>query len=69
MDGVIVSDYAKGVVCQQLMDRIKEKKVFVSIDPRPVNKHLYFGADLMTPTKRKQSRWAETNRWKRSDGS
>jgi len=26
VDGVIVSDYAKGVVCQQLMERVKERK-------------------------------------------
>jgi rfaE bifunctional protein kinase chain/domain len=69
VDGVIVSDYAKGVVCQQLMDRIKEKKVFVSIDPRPVNKHLYFGADLMTPNEKEAKQMGgdkpvETLGWK-----
>lgn len=69
VDGIIVSDYAKGVVCQQLMDRIREKKVFVSIDPRPVNKHLYFGADLMTPNEKEAKqmggdRPVETLGWK-----
>jgi D-glycero-beta-D-manno-heptose-7-phosphate kinase len=69
VDGIIVSDYAKGVVCQQLMDRIKEKKVFISIDPRPVNKHLYFGADLMTPNEKEAKQMGgdkpvETLGWK-----
>lgn len=69
VDGIIVSDYAKGVVCQRLMDRIKEKKVFVSIDPRPVNKHLYFGADLMTPNEKEAKQMGgdkpvETLGWK-----
>jgi rfaE bifunctional protein kinase chain/domain len=69
VDGVIVSDYAKGVVCQRLMERIKEKKVFISIDPRPVNKHLYFGADLMTPNEKEAKQMGgdkpvETLGWK-----
>jgi rfaE bifunctional protein kinase chain/domain len=69
VDGVIVSDYAKGVVCQQLMERIKEKKVFISIDPRPVNKHLYFGADFMTPNEKEAKQMdgdkpVETLGWK-----
>jgi D-glycero-beta-D-manno-heptose-7-phosphate kinase len=69
VDGVIVSDYAKGVVCQRLMERIKEKKVFISIDPRPVNKHLYFGADLMTPNEKEAKQMdgdkpVETLGWK-----
>jgi len=41
VDGIIVSDYAKGVVSKSLMDRIREKRVFFAIDPRPQNKHLY----------------------------
>jgi rfaE bifunctional protein kinase chain/domain len=69
VDGIIVSDYAKGVVCQQLMERIKEKKVFISVDPRPVNKHLYFGADLMTPNEKEAKQMGgdkpvETLGWK-----
>ena len=52
MDGIIVSDYAKGVVSKSLMDRIREKRVFFVIDPRPQNKHLYMGASLMTPNEK-----------------
>ncbi|MFN3947291.1 MAG: D-glycero-beta-D-manno-heptose-7-phosphate kinase [Aquificaceae bacterium] len=51
-DGVIVSDYAKGVVCKELMDRIRERDLFFSVDPRPQNKSLYVGASLMTPNEK-----------------
>ncbi len=69
VDGVIISDYAKGVVCEPLMKRLKEKKVFISIDPRPINKHLYFGADLMTPNEKEAKQMGgdhpvETLGWK-----
>ncbi|MFN3599415.1 MAG: bifunctional heptose 7-phosphate kinase/heptose 1-phosphate adenyltransferase, partial [Aquificaceae bacterium] len=52
LDGIIVSDYAKGVVCKELMDRIREKGVFFSVDPRPQNKSLYIKANLMTPNEK-----------------
>ena len=52
VDGVILSDYAKGVVCEPLVKRLKEKRVFLSVDPKPVNKHLYYGVDLMTPNEK-----------------
>ncbi len=51
-DAIIVSDYAKGVICESLMNRIREKKVFFSVDPRPVNMKLYAGANLMTPNEK-----------------
>ncbi|MDW8294853.1 MAG: D-glycero-beta-D-manno-heptose-7-phosphate kinase [Aquificaceae bacterium] len=52
VDGIIVSDYAKGVVCRELMDRIRERKLFFSVDPRPENRNLYVGAHLMTPNEK-----------------
>ncbi len=52
VDGVILSDYAKGVVCEPVVKRIKEKGIFLSVDPKPVNKSLYYGADLMTPNEK-----------------
>ncbi len=57
-DAVIVSDYAKGVVCKALMDRIREKGIFFSVDPRPVNKHFYAGANLMTPNEKEARQMA-----------
>ncbi|EDP76459.1 D-glycero-beta-D-manno-heptose-7-phosphate kinase [Hydrogenivirga sp. 128-5-R1-1] len=51
-DGVIVSDYAKGVVTHRVMEAIKDREVFCAIDPRPVNRQLYSGASLMTPNEK-----------------
>ncbi|MCS7278018.1 MAG: D-glycero-beta-D-manno-heptose-7-phosphate kinase [Aquificaceae bacterium] len=52
VDGIILSDYAKGVVCKSIVDRIREKKTFFAVDPRPQNKSLYVGASLMTPNEK-----------------
>ncbi|MEJ5338675.1 MAG: D-glycero-beta-D-manno-heptose-7-phosphate kinase [Aquificaceae bacterium] len=52
VDGIVVSDYAKGVVCRSTVDRIRERRVFFSVDPRPQNRELYVGADLMTPNEK-----------------
>ncbi len=52
VDGLIVSDYAKGLVCQELMERVRSKGVFFAVDPRPQNKSLYRGASLMTPNEK-----------------
>ena len=51
-DGVIVSDYAKGVVTHRVMEAIRDREVFYAIDPRPVNRQLYSGASLMTPNEK-----------------
>ncbi|MDQ7037582.1 MAG: D-glycero-beta-D-manno-heptose-7-phosphate kinase [Aquificota bacterium] len=51
-DGVVVSDYAKGVITEDVMRAVKEKGVFFAVDPRPVNRDLYKGADLMTPNEK-----------------
>ncbi|WP_333784640.1 PfkB family carbohydrate kinase [Thermocrinis sp.] len=59
VDGVILSDYAKGVVCEPVVKKLKEKEVFLSVDPRPVNKSLYYGADLMTPNEKEARQMAE----------
>ncbi len=51
-NGVIVSDYAKGVITSEVMDTLINSGLFVSIDPRPVNKLLYRGANLITPNEK-----------------
>jgi len=48
-DGIIVSDYAKGVVTPEIVRTIRERRIFYAVDPRPVNRDLYRGAYLMTP--------------------
>ncbi len=52
VDGIIVSDYAKGVITEEIIQEIKRKGVFWAIDPRPVNKSLYVDASLMTPNEK-----------------
>ena len=51
-DGVVVSDYAKGVVVGKLMEILREKEIFFAVDPRPVNREIYRGASLMTPNEK-----------------
>ena len=51
-DGVIVSDYAKGVITHRVIEAIRDRELFYAIDPRPVNKELYKGANLMTPNEK-----------------
>jgi len=59
-DAVIVSDYAKGVVTENIMDRLikkaveKEKKVI--IDPKPKNKNFYKNSFLITPNLKEASK-------------
>jgi rfaE bifunctional protein kinase chain/domain len=51
--GIIVSDYAKGVVVPGLMDELrtisKDREIPLFVDPKPVNRHLYKGVTLITP--------------------
>jgi rfaE bifunctional protein kinase chain/domain len=51
-DGVIVSDYAKGVITREVLEAVRGKGVFFAVDPRPVNRDLYRGASLMTPNEK-----------------
>jgi len=51
-DGIIVSDYAKGVVTPEIVRTIRERRIFYAVDPRPVNRDLYRGAYLMTPNEK-----------------
>jgi D-beta-D-heptose 7-phosphate kinase/D-beta-D-heptose 1-phosphate adenosyltransferase len=52
-DGIIVSDYKKGVITEKLMKFIvqgfKKKGFFVSVDPKVGHMHLYKGVSLITP--------------------
>jgi len=56
MDAVIISDYAKGVVTQPLVDLIlgisrKRTHLLVAIDPKPSRKLSFQGAGLITPNR------------------
>ena len=61
-DGVIVSDYAKGVVTKKLMENIiklcKENRKTIVIDPKPQHKKLYKDVTLITPNCKEASEMA-----------
>lgn len=52
---IILSDYGKGFICREFMDRLMamvnamEKRPLILVDPKTVNYDLYTGVDLLTP--------------------
>ena len=56
-DGVVVSDYAKGVVNEELMIRLHQllatmchdRPLPLVVDPKPANVHRFVGATVITP--------------------
>ncbi|MCI4625905.1 MAG: D-glycero-beta-D-manno-heptose-7-phosphate kinase [Candidatus Magnetoovum sp. WYHC-5] len=61
-DGIIISDYKKGVISQQLMEFIlnitKQKGIFVAVDPKVGHFDYYKGVSLITPNKKEASEGA-----------
>jgi D-beta-D-heptose 7-phosphate kinase/D-beta-D-heptose 1-phosphate adenosyltransferase len=55
IDGIIVSDYAKGVVSIRFMDELRKisskRGIPLLVDPKPANSHLYHGVTLVTPNR------------------
>jgi rfaE bifunctional protein kinase chain/domain len=55
IDGIIVSDYAKGVVSARFMDELRkisgERGIPLLVDPKPAHSHLYHGVTLVTPNR------------------
>jgi rfaE bifunctional protein kinase chain/domain len=55
-DAVILSDYAKGIVSDELVQRVtqlaREAGKFIALDPKPKRKLAFRGLDLITPNKR-----------------
>ena len=55
-DAVIVGDYGKGVVTQPMLDAVKkicrERGVWLSLDPKPVNGLDLSGLSLITPNRK-----------------
>lgn len=57
VDAIIISDYAKGVITQTLVDslmnnsRHKNGDLLIAVDPKPSRKLNYQGAGLITPNK------------------
>jgi len=56
---IVVSDYAKGAVGQQVINTIRERsnarQIPWIVDPKPANKNLYFGASAITPNTKELS--------------
>ena len=55
-DAVILSDYAKGILNDELVTRVteiaREAGKFIALDPKPKRKLAFRGLDLITPNKR-----------------
>lgn len=53
VEGVIISDYSKGVVSKPLLSRIldacRNKRLFVAVDPKQRHFDLYKGVSVITP--------------------
>ena len=52
-DAVILSDYAKGVISQEVIDTLRQvrtqRKTFLALDPKPLRPLDITGLDLLTP--------------------
>lgn len=49
IDGIIISDYAKGFLSKGLMDFLKGLKIPLYVDPKPVNLYFYKGVTCLCP--------------------
>ncbi len=53
VEGVIISDYGKGVVDRELFDLLvaeaRRRNIFIALDPKVANFDLYHDIDLVTP--------------------
>ena len=62
-DAVILSDYAKGLVTQGLIDGLKQicraRGVWLSLDPKPVHRLNLKGLSLITPNRKEAFELAE----------
>ena len=51
VDAVIISDYGKGFVTNELLKLVSDHARFVAIDPKPSRLLKYSGPDLLTPNR------------------
>ncbi|HDD45396.1 MAG TPA: D-glycero-beta-D-manno-heptose-7-phosphate kinase [Candidatus Desulfofervidus auxilii] len=53
IDAILVSDYAKGVICPNLMEGLKElaqkNEILLTVDPKVKNFPLFEGVNIITP--------------------
>jgi len=62
IDAVIVSDYAKGMISEELMLRLiklcADKKKLLAVDPKPEHGDWYRGVNIITPNNKEASEMA-----------
>ncbi len=51
-DMIVISDYAKGMITEDLMVYLKSKNVKIIVDPKPINAYMYNGVYMMTPNEK-----------------
>ncbi|HIG29053.1 MAG TPA: carbohydrate kinase [Verrucomicrobiales bacterium] len=56
VDAIIIGDYGKGVVCQEVLDRLKAvcraRGIWLSLDPKPTHDLDLTGLSLITPNRK-----------------
>jgi rfaE bifunctional protein kinase chain/domain len=57
IDGIILSDYNKGMLTKEIVDAIMEKAhgKIVTVDPKPQNMKMFINTTLITPNKKEAS--------------
>ncbi len=64
VQGIIVSDYNKGIICEEVMNFLikssKERNIPLLIDPKPSNSEFYKKATVITPNQKEASEMAGT---------
>ncbi|MEK6876442.1 MAG: D-glycero-beta-D-manno-heptose-7-phosphate kinase [Nanoarchaeota archaeon] len=62
MDGVIISDYAKGTITRGLMENLKKmcgkNDMMIIVDPKPEHKEFYKNVTLITPNSNEAKKMA-----------
>ncbi len=61
IDAVIVSDYGKGVITKNVMEKLLSSGKMVFVDPKPSNCHLYKHITIMTPNRKEAYQCAKAD--------
>jgi rfaE bifunctional protein kinase chain/domain len=62
IEGIIISDYGKGVITYELMEFLKNLNLPIFVDPKPSNFHLYKKTTIMTPNKKEAYECVKMNK-------
>ncbi len=61
IDAIIVSDYGKGVITKNVMEKLLSSGKMVFVDPKPSNCHLYKHITIMTPNRKEAYQCAKAD--------